>query len=588
MCSSGRASALVGLTNINPEKAEMELRQARQEALAATAPFARFTSDQRRRLIGYMSHYYLPIPHLLMQQGELGESLWILMPHSQAILHALERGQALQPVRIYGPNFFSELALKVEHPLDSTVEAEAGSQWLRLHHGDFRAFLADAGPHLLSRLELGPAEERFLGHNRARRRYGWLGAGENLVIFQRRHIIALLRKASISFVLVGILGLFAVIFLRRASGEPWQIMLLATFGLLAVLQFVWAVLDYLNDYILVTNQRIVHQEKLLFFAEWRQAAFLEQVRNVDVKVTFFGNLLNYGNLRIQTAATAGSIGFDYVPNAHNIRAKILEQQSLRQQHYQASSKMIIQNLLEERLGLRLEMPVRVTAGRAERAQGPDWLRRVRSWLKLDRPSQPFLADHLVWRKHWLILLGKISGPAIILAFILLLVSLQGLLPASVGVLVAALDMGLAFIGLGTMAWLAWNVADWRNDTYEIDNKQIADVAKKPLFFAENRRTALLGEIENIEVRMPSPINFLFNFGDVRLQTAATEGLFTFDWVPNPRAVSEEIRRRIEVYRQQQETTRMRQRAEEMPDWFEIYDRLEGNGDGAENSGKGRP
>jgi hypothetical protein len=120
------------------------------------------------------------------------------------------------------------------------------------------------------------------------------------------------------------------------------------------------------------------------------------------------------------------------------------------------------------------------------------------------------------------------------------------------------------------------VADWRNDTYEIDSKQISDVEKKPLFFSEKRRTALLGEIENIEVNIPSPLHYLLNFGNVRLFTAANQGEFTFDWVPDPRGVSEEIRRRIQLYREQQESNRARQRAQEFPDWFEMYNRLGGD------------
>ena len=115
-----------------------------------------------------------------------------------------------------------------------------------------------------------------------------------------------------------------------------------------------------------------------------------------------------------------------------------------------------------------------------------------------------------------------------------------------------LDFVWLIIGVGAIGWMAWNIADWRNDTYEVDRKQLADVEKKPLFFSEKRRTALLGEIENIDVSIPSPLHVLFNFGHVYLQTAAEQGYFTFDAVPDPRGVSEEMRRRIEAYRQQQE------------------------------------
>ena len=165
------------------------------------------------------------------------------------------------------------------------------------------------------------------------------------------------------------------------------------------------------------------------------------------------------------------------------------------------------------------------------------------------------------------------APGLGLSLILMLVVGQTLLPADIQRYVAPVDMLLALVGLGLLGWLTWNIADWRNDTYEVSDTEIADVEKLPLFFSEQRRTALLGEIENIEVNIPSPLHYLLNFGNVRLQTAATQGEFSFDWVPDPRGVSEEIRRRIEVYRQQQEANRARQRAQELPDWFELYTRL---------------
>jgi hypothetical protein len=147
------------------------------------------------------------------------------------------------------------------------------------------------------------------------------------------------------------------------------------------------------------------------------------------------------------------------------------------------------------------------------------------------------------------------------------------LPRPIYQVIASLDLLWAFLGLVAVGWMAWTIADWRNDTYEVDYRQIADVEKKPLFFSEQRRTALLGEIENIELQIPSPLHYLLDFGNVRIQTAATLGEFTFDWVPNPRGVSEEIRRRIEVFRQRQEADRALQRAQELPDWFEMYNRL---------------
>jgi alkanesulfonate monooxygenase SsuD/methylene tetrahydromethanopterin reductase-like flavin-dependent oxidoreductase (luciferase family) len=73
--------------------------------------------------------------------------------------------------------------------------------------------------------------------------------------------------------------------------------------------------------------------------------------------------------------------------------------------------------------------------------------------------------------------------------------------------------------------------------------------------------------------IPSPLHWLFNFGNVNCQTAAEAGDFIFFAVPDPRAVAEEILARIERYRRREEDDAVRKRNQELPDWFEMYNRL---------------
>lgn len=569
---------LIDLADLTPEVAGHALLHQAEEALAAVTVFSNYTPEERRALLGYMSHYYVPIHHLIMQQGEMGDSLWILMPSSRATLFALENGQALPPTTIYGPNFFGELALRVDHTLNSTVQAEPGSQWLRLHQADFRSFLRKYGQEYMSKLTLSPAAERFLGRAEERKRYPWLQVGENLVLFQQRHPLALLRNIAFSLILSTLIIVVWVSLATRGWLDPWHLWIFGILGGVSVVQFFWGLIDYLNDYLLVTNQRLVRQEKVLFLNEHRQAAFLEQIRNIDVETNFLGNMLGYGAMRIQTAAASGIIEFNFVPNPIRVKQTILEQQNLRQQHYQASSKLVIQNLLEERFGLRLRIPQRVVPGStaASPHYASNWRERLHDFLNVGSHLEIRTDERVIWRKHWIILLGRIVPPLTTLITVIALLVGEQLLPVPLQQFVMPINVVLALLGLWAIGWIAWAVADWRNDTYEIDGKQIADVEKKPLFFSEQRRTALLGEIENIEVSIPSPLHYLLNFGNVRLSTAASEGVFSFDWVPNPRGVSEEIRRRIEVYRYQQENNRARQRAQELPDWFEMYNRLGGD------------
>lgn len=566
--------SVIEIADLNPEHWGHELANQCEEAVRKLTVFSRYSDEECRRLLGYMSHNYIPIHHLLMQQGEVGDSLWALMPGGRAVLRAVEGGQALQPAPVYGPNFFGELALRVEHPMESTVEAEPGSQWLRLHRADFQQFVARNGEQLADMLTLSPAARRYLGEASLRQRYAWLQSGEKLLIFQRHHWFVLVHKTVVSVVLVALVAAAAYFFWSRGWDARWLRITVNVAFVLVFLHLVYGIVDYLNDYFLLTNLRVVRQEKLVFFAERRQSAFLEQIRNVDAASNFIGHLLNFGTLRVQTAAKQGSIIMDYLPETAYIRQRILEQQNLRQQHFQASSKMVIQNLLEDRFGLRLRLPPRIFSQSAPPAPPPaTWQQRVRRWFMPAARVRLPVGDKIVWRKHWIVLAARLFVPGSIFALMLLLILGQQLLPASLGQAAAVFDFVWVVIGIGCAGWMAWNTADWHNDTYEVDRKQLADVEKKPLFFSEQRRTALLGEIENIDVSIPSPLHVIFNFGHVFLQTAAEQGYFTFDAVPDPRGVAEEMRRRIEAYRLQQEATRAQQRAQELPDWFEMYSRL---------------
>jgi hypothetical protein len=59
-----------------------------------------------------------------------------------------------------------------------------------------------------------------------------------------------------------------------------------------------------------------------------------------------------------------------------------------------------------------------------------------------------------------------------------------------------------------------------------------------------------------------------------IQTAAEFGTLIFYSVPDPRAVSDEILTRMDNAKRRQEEEEARRRAQDLPDWFEMYNRLE--------------
>ncbi|MCB0079964.1 MAG: hypothetical protein KDE47_03495, partial [Caldilineaceae bacterium] len=266
-----------------------------------------------------------------------------------------------------------------------------------------------------------------------------------------------------------------------------------------------------------------------------------------------------------------------------VRAAIFRLRSRRQAYVMAEGKEMIQRMLENRLGLQLELPAtvyRAAPSAPQTSRLSIWLKRVLGGVLRRRRRQsiepPRDNDRIIWRKHWFILIRNLL-PVLGIFGVIRLFLFGQLFPwmETLRQALLVLDLVLVPIGIINLGWAIWIIADWHNDTYEISGEHVVDVEKKPLFFAESRRTARLTEIENVEINIPSPIHYLLNFGNVKLQTAATEGDFTFDWVPDPRSVAAEVQRRIEVSLQQEAAMRTRQRARELPDWFEMYNRLGG-------------
>ncbi len=140
--------------------------------------------------------------------------------------------------------------------------------------------------------------------------------------------------------------------------------------------------------------------------------------------------------------------------------------------------------------------------------------------------------------------------------------------------ILSFELLLGLIVLILLAAIAWIVADWWNDTYELTRDSIIDIEKLPLFLSEKRKEARLSEIQDIRLDISSPLEMLLNYGNIEVQTAATQGSFTFNHVPNPRAVREEINRRVIEWKRNDELRKARAQMQDLPDWFEMYRRLE--------------
>jgi CRP-like cAMP-binding protein/membrane protein YdbS with pleckstrin-like domain len=571
--------AFTTITGLRPDDEGLNAVRAREELIEGMRVFSRFTPQQRKQLAGFVSHNRYPTNHLLIQQHEGADSLWVLMPGSNAIIDALDKeGRNMRNTVVTGPTYFAETALLGQIAQDSTVEADAGSEWLRLHWHDFEYFDVLDPDDLRSKLQVKTPKQPLLVGKEARRKFPWLQPGETVAYFSRRHWVAFFMKNFLTFVFIGLVIVFGFVGWALPNVQIWVIGTVILLLLLATVALAWGIVDYRNDWLVVTNRRVVTQEKLLFVHAWRKEAPLEQIQSVDALRTFIGRWLGFGTLIVRTAGTGGEIRFTYTTNFGELRGIIKGQQEQRKQHATAQSKMSIHRQLERRLGLMVEPPSRIAREEPPAPKAPEkwhaqFLGRRGIGIRWEE------GNRIIWRKHWMALLPQI-GWGWLTPFLVIVLG-TGFWALSTRqeapeweTLANVFQWFLLFFVIAFILRLAWVIVDWYNDTYEVSDVEVVNMRKLPFGLREDRRSAPLARIQNVEMRIPSPIHWLFGYGSVIVQTAAEFGSLIFYSVPNPRAVADEILARMENAQRRQEEQEARRRAQDLPDWFEMYNRLD--------------
>ena len=101
-------------------------------------------------------------------------------------------------------------------------------------------------------------------------------------------------------------------------------------GLAALLLWIAIVLvDWRNDLYVLTEDHVIDIEKRPFIFEHRREANLGMVQDVSYsQPTFLHKLLNFGNLRLETAGTMGELTFDNVPHPREVQRTIFERLSI--------------------------------------------------------------------------------------------------------------------------------------------------------------------------------------------------------------------------------------------------------------------
>lgn len=329
--------------------------------------------------------------------------------------------------------------------------------------------------------------------------------------------------------------------------------------------------DWRNDRFVITNKHISHREfELRTFHTQLHKVPVSQVQSVTVvKPTFIANLFNVGTVRITTASAVGTILFDGIDNPQEVE-RILE--NLRQRSQDTSAALAQSHMRKSvEQHFALEPGIMLVEGEDESVddslfapagQGGMGYRIWRSFgWRIEEGGV------ITYRRNYFILFWDIFLPAI--AFILILAS------GALGYRYLTLDAGvIIIIALPLLffnfVWLIWRYEDWRNDMFQLTQRDVIDIDRKPFGFGESRKQAPLNNIQNVTAERPGFFATIFDYGNVHIETAGAEAEIIFDKIPRPSMVLSDIFRRLDENRELEQRKDGDARREEYAVLLDVY------------------
>jgi hypothetical protein len=520
----------------------------------------------------------VPKGAVIFEQDSKPDGFYLIYEGKVRIARTQDRKET-QLALLVKNDYFGEMALVANRRRSATATALTDSTLLMLPRKDFDKLYKRA-PHIKTNLEIAVRSRRL-----ARRlTFKWLRPDEVVYFLARKHRVILYESLLLpGFGLLLPLALFYVWWFVVPIMLVFLLALLSFLGILSV--FIWRVIDWGNDYYVVTNQRVVYLEKVVGIYDSRQESPLSTILSVGVEANQLGKILDYGNVIIRTFV--GRIVFANVDHPNHAARMVEEYWNRTKEFATAVEKEAMKNAIRKRLGLPLPKiapgfgepaPIQKTDARPPKVTAS--MLAVMRFLGTESFKLRYeVGETVIYRKHWiaLILDAWISVSAAfftLMLFVSRLVQLaflpdEAFISFAGGVAVDAWAVAFLIAFFPFALWFGYQVLDWSNDKFEVTNDQIIDIDRKP-FGTEARNAAPLEGIMSTQYERKGLLGNLFNFGTVYITVGGTK--MAFEDVIDPATVQSDIdRRRMERNAKKQAGTLAAER-DRMAEWLATYHR----------------
>lgn len=505
----------------------------------------------------------------ILEQGSSADSFYII--YSGKVRVFLRREGREQDLAVMVPgDYVGEMELFSHRGRTANVVAMEPTILLRLSRATFEEFLKSY-PSLKPNLELS-IKSRKLARSL---RFKWLRPDEVVYFLARKHSIILLRTLIaplLAFFLPGFLFIWGYL-AQSLSAMVFSGIL----GLVILGWGIWNVIDWGNDYYIVTNQRVVWLEKVIGIYDSRSEAPLTTILSVGVETDIIGRILDFGDVIVRTYV--GAIPFRHVDHPNEAAQMVEEYWQRTKQVSVLEEKEAFKEALRERLGLT-PPPEPETDDNQPEDDEDNFPRTYRPGIFQVIGANLFKMRYeeggtITYRKHWFVLISHIWAPTLILmAFLGLLImrviSLAGNPGFAFHLLIAdTVVISLPLIMIPFIGWWIYQYMDWSNDVFRVTSDQILDIDRTP-FGTEERRSAPLDNILSTEYKREGLAGYLFNYGTVFITVGGAQ--LAFEDVLDPAGVQSDIdSRRMARIAAKKDSEQSAER-DRMAEWMATYHR----------------
>ncbi len=403
-------------------------------------------------------------------------------------------------------------------------------------------------------------------------RGSWFRKDEAIYYLNRTHLFFLYFPSLLPILLSSLILFFiALLYFQNIFSPFFTFLFGGIIGILGIGWTVWNIIDWSNDYFLITDQRAVYYEKVALLYESRQETPLRAILSLSKKTDLLGRNLSFGNVEIRTFT--GILHFRHLPMPDQVISLLEEKRDRSKKLMDKEEQEEMDKVIRERLAPEI---MKKDVKEIEESEILDQAivdsGSITSFLAQLFGMRVESEDVITYRTHWFILLKKIIFPTLLLITLFLLALLHSLNILSV----IPSDIFYPFIiasGIGSTGWWMYRFIDWRNDMYIITDDQVVDVNRKPLGL-EDRRAAPIKNIQSIEYKRLGVFGLLFNFGTVFIRIGDAQ--FTFDHVYNPSEIQRELFERYSNLIKHERDTQSNRERQRMADWMDAYHRVIGN------------